>query len=99
MEVKFSALKGHIDCKIPVVNSKVNPFIDSLKETKNKTEKPKNNNIEVLKVNIRFLQKEPLAKNNLINFMMETQTVTLEAINNLKENPQAQQELSNITYK
>ena len=55
MEVKFSALKGHIDCKIPVVNSKVNPFIDSLKETKNKIEKPKNNNIEVLKVNIRFL--------------------------------------------
>ena len=50
MEVKFSALKGHIDCKIPIVNSKVNPFIDSLKETKNKIEKPKNNNIEVLKV-------------------------------------------------
>ena len=31
--------------------------------------------------------------------LMETQTVTLEAITNLKEKPQAQQELSNITYK
>ena len=30
---------------------------------------------------------------------METQTVVLEAITNLKEKPQDQRELSNITYK
>ena len=30
---------------------------------------------------------------------METQTVALEAITNLKEKPQDQRELSNVTYK
>ena len=57
------------------------------------------NNIEILQENIYFLQKELLAKNDLIKSLMETQTVSVEAITNLKEKPQAQQELSNITYK
>ena len=39
------------------------------------------------------------AKNNLIKSLMETQTVALEAITNLKEKPQDQRELSNVTYK
>ena len=58
-----------------------------------------NNSIEILQENIRFLQKELLAKNDLIKSLMETQTVVLEAITNLKEKPQDQRELSNVTYK
>ena len=97
MEAKFSALKDYIDCEILILNSKVDLFIDSLKETK--IEKRESSNIEILQENIRFLQKELLAKNDLIKSLMETQTVALEAITNLKGKPQAQQELSNITYK
>ena len=99
MEAKCSVLKGYIDCEISILNNKVDLFIDSLKETITKIEKRESNNIEILQENSRFLHKELLAKNDLIKSLMETQTVALEVITNLKEKPQAQQELSNITYK
>ena len=99
MEAKFSALKGYIDCEISILNSKVDQFIESLKETITKIEKRESSSIEILQQNIRFLQKELLAKNDLIKSLMETQTVALEAITNLKEKPQDQRELSNVTYK
>ena len=70
-----------------------------MKETITKIEKRESSSIEILEENIRFLQKELLAKNNLIKSLMETQTVALEAITNLKEKPQDQRELSNVTYK
>ena len=90
MEAKFSALKGYIDCEISILNSKVDQFIESLKETITKIEKRESSSIEILQQNIRFLQKELLAKNDLIKSLMETQTVALEAITNLKEKPQNQ---------
>ena len=99
MEAKFFALKGYIDCQISILNSKVDLFIDSLTETITKIEKRESSNIEILQENIRFLQKGLLTKNDLVKSLMETQTVALEAITNLKEKPQDQQELSNITYK
>ena len=97
MEAKFSALKGYIDCETSILNSKVDLFIDSLKETITKIEKRESNNTEILQENIRFLQKELLAKNDLIKSLRQTQTVALMAITNLIEKSQAQQELSNIT--
>ena len=97
MEAKFSALKGYIDCEISILNSKVDQFIESLKETITKIENRGSSSIEILQENIRFLQKELLAKNDLIKSLMETQTVALEAITNLKEKPQDQRELSNVT--
>ena len=84
MEAKFSALKGYIDCEISILNSKVDLFINSLKETITKIEKRESSNIEVLHENICFLQKELLAKDDLIKSLMETQTVALEAITNFK---------------
>ena len=48
--------------------------------------------MEILRGNIHFLQKELLAKNNILKSLIETQTVTLEAITNLKE-----KELPNVT--
>ena len=88
LEAKFSALIGYIDCEISILNSKVDLFIDSLKQTITKIEKRERNNIEILQENIHFLQKELLAKNDSIKSLMETQTVSLEAITNLKEEPQ-----------
>ena len=70
--------------------------MESLKETITKIEKRESSSIEILQQNIRFLQKELLAKNDLIKSLMETQTVALEAITNLKAKPQ---ELSDVTYK
>ena len=99
IDAKFSALKGYIDCEISIPNSKFDLFIDSLKETITKIEKRENNNIKVLQKNIPFPQKELLTKNDLIKSLIETQAVALEAIINLKEKPQARQELSNIAYK
>ena len=64
-----------------------------MKERITKIEKRKSSSIEILKESIRFLQKELLAKNGLIKSLMETQKVTLEAITNLKEKTQDQQEL------
>ena len=99
MEAKFSALKCYVDCEISIVNSKVDQFIESLKETITKTEKHESSSIEILQENVRFLQKQLLAKNDLIKSLMETQAVALEAVTNLKEKPQDQGEQRNITYK
>ena len=99
MEAKFSALKGYINWEISILSSKVNLFIESLKEIITKIKKLESNNMEILQRNIRFLQKELLAKNDLIKSLIEIQTVALVAINKLKEKPQDQQELRNVTYK
>ena len=93
MEAKCSALKSYTKCEISILDSKVGQFFESLKERITKIEKRKSSSIEILKESIRFLQKELLAKNGLIKSLMETQKVTLEAITNLKEKTQDQQEL------
>ena len=99
MEGKFSALKGYIDCEISILNNKVDQFIELLKEAITKIEKCESSSIEILQVNIFFLQKEHLAKNELIKSLMETQKIALEAITIPKEKPQDLQELSNVTNK
>ena len=99
MEAKFSELKGCTGCEISILNSKVDSFIESLKETIVKMEKRENNKMEILQENIRFLQRELLAKNDLIKSLMETQTIALDAITNLKEKPQDQQEFQNVNNK
>ena len=75
MEAKFSALKGYIDCEISSLNSKVDLFIESLKETITKVEKSDNNNMEILEESTRFLQKNLLAKSDIIKSLTKTQTV------------------------
>ena len=75
MEAKFSALKGYIDCEISSLNSKVDLFIESLKETITKVKKSDNNNMEILQESTRFLQKNLLAKSDTIKFLTKTQTV------------------------
>ena len=75
MEVKFSALKGYLDCEISSLNSKVDLFIESLKETITKVEKSDNNNMEILQESTRFLQKNLLAKSDIIKSLTKTQTV------------------------
>ena len=98
MEARFYALKGYIDCEISILKSKIDQFIESLKETTTKIEKRESSSIEIIQENIRVLQKELLEKNDLIKSLMETQTFALEAITNFKEKPQDQRELSNVTY-
>ena len=75
MEAKFSALKGYIDCEISSLNSKVDQFIESLKETITKVEKSDNNNMEILQESTRFLQKNLLAKSDITKSLTKTQTV------------------------
>ena len=99
MKAEFCTLKGCIDCEISILNNKFDQFIESLKETTTKIEKRRSNSIEILQENIPFLQKEVLAKNDLIKSLMETQAVALEAVTNLKEKAQDQGEQRNITYK
>ena len=41
IQAKFSALRGYIDCEISILNSKVDLFIESLKETTTKIENDK----------------------------------------------------------
>ena len=75
MEAKFSALKSYLDCEISSLNSKVDLFIESLKETITKVEKSDNNNMEILQESTRFLQKNLLAKSDIIKSLTKTQTV------------------------
>ena len=98
MEVKFSALKGYLDCEISSLNSKVDLFIESLKETITKVEKSDNSNMEILQESIRFLQKNLLAKSDITKSLTKTQRLMLR-LTNLKEKPKDQQELPNVTSK
>ena len=75
MEVKFSALKGYLDCEISSLNSKVDLFIESLKETITKVEKSDSNNMEILEESTRFLQKNLLANSDIIKSLTKTQAV------------------------
>ena len=70
MEATFSALKGYTDCEISILNSKVDLFIESLKETITKIEKRESNNMEILQEKVRFLQQQLLAKNDLIKSLI-----------------------------
>ena len=72
MEAKLFALKGYIDREISILKSKVDKFVESLKEAITKIEKCDSSSIEILQENIHFLQKELLAKNVLIKPLMET---------------------------
>ena len=72
MEAKLFALKGYIDREISILKSKVDKFVESLKEAITKIEKCDSSSIEILQENIHFLQKELLAKNDLIKPLMET---------------------------
>ena len=90
-------MKVYIGCKVLILNIKGDLFIESFKETK--IEKCENSNMELLQENTCFLQKELLAKNDIIKSMIETQKVGLETFVNLDEKPQDQQELANVTYK
>ena len=75
MEAKFSALKSYLDCEISSLNSKVDLFIESLKETITKVEKSDNSNMEILQESTRFLQKNLLAKSDITKSLTKTQTV------------------------
>ena len=55
MEAKFTALKGYIDREISILISKVDQFIESLKEAITKIEKRESSIIEILQENIRVL--------------------------------------------
>ena len=96
MKATFSALEGYINCEISILNSKIDQFIESLKERITIIEKHESSSIEFRQENICFLHKGLLAKNDLIKSLMETLTVAIEAITNLQEKPQDQ--LSNVTY-
>ena len=75
MEAKFSALKSYLDCEISSLNSKVDLFIESLKETITKVEKSDSNNMEILEESTRFLQKNLLANSDIIKSLTKTQAV------------------------
>ena len=55
--------------------------------------------METLHEIICFLQKELLAKNDLLKFPMKTWTLVLKAITNVKEKSQDQQKLSSLINK
>ena len=78
-------MKVYIGCKVLILNIKGDLFIESFKETK--IEKCENSNMELLQENTCFLQKELLAKNDIIKSMIETQKVGLETVVNLDEKP------------
>ena len=54
-EAKLYALKGYIDCKTSTLNSKVDRFVELLKEAITNIEKRESSSIEILQENIHFL--------------------------------------------
>ena len=70
IQARFSATKGYIDWEISFLNSNVDLFIESLKETITKIEKRESNNMEILQEKVRFLQQQLLAKNDLIKSLI-----------------------------
>ena len=76
-EAKIAALKCYVQCKLSSLHNKIDRFMETFNKTISNFEtKP----YEILQDNIEFLQNELRSKDEIIQTLMETQTVVLENI-------------------
>ena len=83
VEAQLSALKSYLNCELSMLRNQIESFTDHTKMSLGHG----NRNIDALHKNITFLQNELSEKNEIIKSLMETQTTVLNAIRDLRQQP------------
>ena len=91
VEAQLSALKSDANCELSILRNQIESFTKHTKMSLGH----ENRNIDALHKNIAFLQNESPEKNKIIKSLMETQTVVLDVMTDLRQQPNTQEQ--NIT--
>ena len=83
---QLSALKTLVNCKISIIDKRLNTFSDTLNHVFKNLEVSQNSNTNLFKENVEYLKKELNAKDELIKSLVDTQTAILETIGKSKRN-------------
>ena len=86
LEVQLSALKSYMNCELSTMNNKLDSLSQCVIKNAICQSNNENKNFETVQDNVKFLQKELTAKNDLIKSLMETQTAILEFVSSVWKN-------------
>ena len=86
-EAKISAIKNYIDCEFSEVNKKINSVSENMNQPSKMFDTIQKDRSLLLNENIEFLKNELKSKDEMINSLIETQTLVLETVKNSKANP------------
>ena len=85
-EAQLSALKSIVNCNISIIHKRLNTFSDTLNHVLKNLEVSQNSNTNLVKQNVEYLKKELNSKDELIKFLVDTQTAILKTIGKSKRN-------------
>ena len=86
IEAQLSALKSLVNCKISIIDKRLNTFSETLNHVLKNLEVSQNSNTDLIQENVEYLKKELNSKNELITSLVDTQTAILETIGKFKTN-------------
>ena len=86
VKAQLSALKSYVNCEFSILRNQIESFTGHTKMSLGH----ENSNEDALHKNIAFLQNELIEKNKKIKSLMETQTVVLDLMTNLRQEPELQ---------
>ena len=79
VETQLSALESYVNCELSMQRNQMESFTEQTKMLLGH----ENSNINTLHKNIAFLQNELTEKNQILQFLMETQTAVLDVMKDL----------------
>ena len=79
VETQLSALESYVNCELSIQRNQMESFTEQTKMLLGH----ENSNINTLHKNIAFLQNELTEKNQILKFLMETQTAGLDVMKDL----------------
>ena len=86
-KAKISAMKNYIDCELSEVTKKLESFSESVNQLSKMSDIFKKEHSLLLNENIELLKNELKSKDEMIKFLIETQTLVLETVKNSKASP------------
>ena len=84
LEAEISAWKSHLKCNVSTMNDTID-FLSDVIENKVNVVSDQYKNFEMLQGNIKFLQMELKAKNEIINNLLDTQSAIFESLSLAKQ--------------
>ena len=84
LEAEISAWKSHLKCNVSTMNGNID-FLSEVIENKVNVVSDQYKNFEMLQGNIKFLQMELKAKNEIINNLLDTQSAIFESLSLAKQ--------------
>ena len=84
--IQLSGFKSLVNCKIPIIDKRLNTFSETLYPVLKDLEVSQNSSTDLLKENVEYLKRELDFKDELIKSLIDTQTAILDTIEKSKRN-------------